>query len=391
MEMNTVVQKVKRDMCVGCSACDNICPSGALSMQPDRAGFLYPQLEEKKCISCGRCLAVCPALHHWDFVSCERLPEPSAQAAWSKDREIRMESTSGGVFSEVAKTFFQMGGYVVGARYDGAFLVEHYVGESVEDISLLRQSKYIQSDKKDVFQKIRALLKEGKAVLFVGAPCEVAGLYGFLGKMYDNLYTMDFICLGANAPRIYVRFLEMIEEVHGSKVSRVWFKNKTYGWHRFSTCVELQNGSSYLRDRDHDYFMRGYIGKSKLYIRPVCSHCRYKEIPRIGDMTLGDFWGIELLRPELDEDKGTSAVMLNSEKGKKLFERASEALHRADMTWRDIAAGNPALLNSVPVDPRQEQFFDDLERMRFDQLIERYAPMSWRRKIKDLFRHIMGR
>ena len=302
-----------------------------------------------------------------------------------------MESTSGGVFSEVAKTFFQMGGYVVGARYDGAFLVEHYVGESVEDISLLRQSKYIQSDKKDVFQKIRALLKEGKAVLFVGAPCEVAGLYGFLGKMYDNLYTMDFICLGANAPRIYVRFLEMIEEVHGSKVSRVWFKNKTYGWHRFSTCVELQNGSSYLRDRDHDYFMRGYIGKSKLYIRPVCSHCRYKEIPRIGDMTLGDFWGIELLRPELDEDKGTSAVMLNSEKGKKLFERASEALHRADMTWRDIAAGNPALLNSVPVDPRQEQFFDDLERMRFDQLIEKYAPMSWRRKIKDLFRHIMGR
>lgn len=362
---------IKKNECCGCFGCLNSCPKNCIQMKEDNEGFWYPKVNYSKCIECNLCIKNCPALNIHNKNE-DILKEAEVIAAYSKDEVLRLDSTSGGIFSEIAKYFIKEKGVVYGAIYNQKHLVEHYRGTTIEDIDKLRQSKYLQSNIGDIYRKVKEDLINKKKVLFVGTPCHVAALNNYLGKNYENLSTIDFLCRGINSPEAYKQYLKNLEKKYFSKIKRVIFKNKTYGWHRFSTKIIFENGQEYIQDRYTDSYMRGYL-EGNLFMRPSCHECRYKSLPRHADITLGDFWGIEKVRPDLDQDKGTSIFMLNTEKGKKTFESIKERIVFEKMKLNDIYLGNTALTQRVLLTKKQQKmreiFFKNYKEKDFENLV----------------------
>lgn len=365
--------------CTGCSACFNACPVDALSMAANEQGFAYPKVDYDKCIKCKKCLKVCPSLNP---LTVSRDPKPDVYAAWNQDACIRMDSTSGGVFSALAAAVLQRGGYVAGAEYDEQFRIRHTLIHSNDGIERQRQSKYAQSDLGTIFREIRLLLDQGELVLFCGTPCQSAGLQSYLMREYDNLFCCDFICRGVISPKVYYKFLKDMKPNIGASLKRVHFKNKDYGWNRFSTKLLFSDGSTYQKDRNEDYYMRGYLHHN-LYLRDCCYRCDYKTLPRVSDMSLGDFWGIGNYDPSLDNEKGTSVVIVNSEKGRLLLSWAKDALALSERTLEEVLSGNSCLLNSASVGPHRDYFFKHMDRCRFDTLIRRIDRKTQKLSLTD--------
>lgn len=374
-----MIDKIIGERCTGCSACINCCPKQAVTLVPNSEGFWYPNVSEKKCVQCNLCINACPILEPKQNLN---FPEPIIYAAWNKDDNVRIQSTSGGIFSALAKIFIQGGGCVIGARYCDDFAIAHYIIEREEDIHLLRQSKYAQSDLQDIFKEIQRKLKSKQKVLFCGTPCQSAGLQSFLSKKYSNLYTCDFICRGVISPKVYRKFLSDMSRKKGSALKTVQFKNKDYGWNRFSTKLGFQNETIYQEDRDHDFYMRGYL-KHNLYLRPSCHNCKFKSFPRVSDLSLGDFWGIGNYQKELDSNKGTSVVLINSEKGKELFSCMEDMLVCSERTLSEVVAGNSCVLHSAPVGEFRTYFFEYMDKMPFDKLIEKIEEKSQHLTLKE--------
>lgn len=327
----------------------------------------------------------------------ERYEKPDTYAVWSKNEKNRYVSTSGGAFTEFAKYIIANGGYVAGAQYNSACLVEHAIVDSMEGIERLRQSKYMQSDLKDIFREVKDKLKSGKLVGFCGAPCQVAGLYAYLGKEYENLFTMDFICRGMNSPKAFKAWLNEEEERQGSKAVRVWFKYKEGGWKSSPkrTRVDFVDGSYKVYEGEKNLFMYGYLS-SNLYIKPSCGNCRFKGLPRKADVTFADFWGID---SALDDDKGTSMLLVNSEKGRKIFVEVGEGMQVYQMDFERILAGNPMFSISVAVPEKATAFLQDLDNMCFTEALKKYdgypclVPL-WRkvaRKAKRAIKQSIGK
>jgi len=371
-----------REICNGCAACYNICPQNAIEMKSDSEGFEYPVINVNKCNECGFCNKVCPVLRRYSKSG--SVDNPKIFAAWSLDEEIRLNSTSGGIFSELAKLVLADKGIVVGAIYNKKNEIEHYAINNVNELGRLRQSKYAQSSIGLIYIKIKKYLEEGKEVLFCGAPCQNAALANYLNKEYDDLILCDFICKGVNSPKVYRKYLAMLENKYKSKVKEVHFKNKTFGWNRFSTKVYFENGDYYIKDKYDDLFMVGYVEKN-LYLRPACHNCCYKGLPRVTDITLGDFWGLGKTHPELDEDKGTSVVFLNTPKGTKFFERLNGTVFEEECSIEDVLGGNLCLDASVPPNKNRQAFFADLDKLPFDRLIKKYGDRSKKATVKKFF------
>lgn len=355
----------------------NICPAKAINMEPDHEGFLYPVINRKSCISCARCEEVCPVNQIKYFKSHSETAESTkyasnklgcdnveivdnqVYAAWSLDEHIRYNSTSGGVFSELALNVLGRGGYVCGAVYDDRFLVHHVLSDNSDSLLKIRQSKYIQSDIGDCMQLIKNELTKGKEVLFCGTPCQCGGLKNFLGGELTGLLTVDFICRGVNSGKVFRKYLDALEEKYHAPVTRVWFKNKEYGWNRFCTRIDFANGEKYLSDRYHDPFMRGFIEKN-LYMRPACSSCQWKQGKTAADITLGDFWGIEM-EAGLNSDLGTSYVKINSTKGREIWDRISPRLLYRPKSLDEAKRGNVCIDKAIVHDPARESFFASLD------------------------------
>jgi len=233
----------------------------------------------------------------------------------------------------------------VGARYRSDHLVEHALIRKKEEIEQLRQSKYVQSDIGFVFREVKNELKNGKPLLFAGTPCQCAGLRSFLEKDYENLYLCDFICRGVNSPLVYLKYLNELEERYGSKVKRVWFKNKTFGWNNFATKIIFEDGQEYIADRETDPFMLGYIkSKTTLYMRESCYQCKFKGVSRPVDITLGDFWGVEKQFSDVDTKNGISVVLVHSEKGKKLFDKIGKMIFSIESDVTNVILSNKCIL-----------------------------------------------
>lgn len=365
-----MINIVKQD-CTACGACNNICPNKSISMIPDDEGFLYPIIDQKKCINCKLCEKSCPIGNELDE---KNDSQPKVYAAWSLDKKVRFNSTSGGLFTELAKTFIAQGGYVVGARYNASHLVEHHIIKEEKDIALLRQSKYVQSTIGFVFKNIKKLLEQDKHVMFVGTPCQGAGLLSFLNKDYKKLLLCDFICRGVNSPRAYLKYLESMEKHYDSTIKKVWFKNKINGWNKFCTKIEFDNGKEYYADRYTDVFMKGYL-KNNLYIRPSCSNCYFKGFPRHADITLGDFWGVQLKDKKLDTDQGTSLVMIHSQKGKKHFEDLDNNIFKEEKELEEVLKFNPCAIKSIHMGEKRDYFFENIDTMDFQELINKIIGM----------------
>lgn len=365
-----MVSEIAKEKCTGCGACQSVCPLKCITMQPDEKGFLYPQVEIRHCVNCGKCSMVCPVENKVERKMND--VEPETWAAWSLEHNIRYESTSGGVFTELALEVLRQKGYVCGARYNEEHMVEHIMINKVSDLGKIRQSKYVQSDTKKVYIEAEEYLKKGEYVLFCGTPCECAGMYNYLGKEYDNLLCVDFVCRGSNSPKVYKLFLQSLEEKYGSKVSRVWFKNKALGWRRFSTRVEFENGEVYSEDRYTDLYIRGYIA-ANLYMRDSCADCQYKTMPRISDITLGDFWGIKTESVGAETDGGTSLVMLNSSKGREIFKRIQHRLFVNKRTFSEACNGNKCILESPKFNEKANIFWQDVDVMNIMDNIRRFC------------------
>lgn len=373
--------------CTGCSACQNACGLGAIELIADKEGFAYPHVDNEKCVRCGKCIKSCPSLQRTQK---SQYFKPEVYAAWNVDSEIRVLSTSGGVFTALAEAVISRGGYVAGAFYDDGFRICHGVISSMDEIPRLRQSKYAQSWMGSTFTTVRELLKGGKTVLFCGTPCQSAGLQQFLSKEYENLYCCDFICRGVISPKVYSKFLQDMQPTETVKLDTVHFKNKDYGWNRFSTKLVFCDGSVYQKDRNEDYYMRGYL-RHNLYMRPSCHHCQYKTLPRISDISLGDFWGIGNYDRSLDNEKGTSVILVNSRKGQALLALAQNRLALHSRSIEEVIAGNSCLLNVAQPGKYRKFFFDKMDRYPFDKLMLLIDKKSKRIPARVLVRENLGR
>ena len=367
--MISITNKVN---CCGCNACGDICSCGAISYKADKEGFWYPVVDESSCINCGQCEEVCPVISQADFI--KRYDKPKVYAAYTKDEAIRLDSTSGGVHSMLADKMFDKNAFVGGAVYNQDHTVSQIITDQRERLPEIRSSKYLQSDASSVYRAISERLNEGRDVFFCGTPCQVQALYKFLGKDYDNLITADFICRGVNSPKVFLSYMDMLESKYGSKAVSIKFKSKERGWHNFSIRVQFENGMVYCKDRWHDLFFIGYLQYNN-FVRPSCYDCKFKCFPQKADITLGDFWGIEKLDPSMDQDKGTSIVMINSDKGAALFETIKGDIVYKEFSQEEAAIGNPAMKQSLTsAYETRDAFFADLDLMPFEDLALNYFP-----------------
>lgn len=355
--------------CTACGACNNVCPNGSISMIEDNEGFLYPVINFNTCTKCGLCEKVCPVINK---IKLKDKLEPKIYAAWTLNEELRFNSTSGGLFTEIAKIVISKGGYVVGARYNHNHLVEHAIIKDEQSISLLRQSKYVQSEIGYTFKEVKSRLENNEYVMFVGTPCECAGLLCFLNKEYEKLLVCDFICRGANSPKAYNKYLLSKKEQYNSNVKKVWFKNKINGWNKFGTKIEFDNGKEYYADRYTDTFMTGYL-KYNLFIRSSCSDCKFKGFPRVSDITLADYWGIKIEDENINTDKGTSLVIINSFKGQEYFNSLAGKIYKVDGDLNLALQYNPCAVKSISMGEYRDYFFNNIDNIDFDELINDIA------------------
>lgn len=367
--------KIKNKVdCCGCNACGDACTYNAITFKTDIEGFWYPEVDETKCIDCGLCEKICPIINIDKLKKNDYEKPVRVLAAINKDMYVRWNSTSGGVFSALADVMYKQGGYVSGALYNEDFTVRNYISDNLEDLERLRSSKYLQSRAEGIFKEIRELLKSGKQVLACGTPCQMAALRSYLRKDYENLVIVDFICRGVNSPKVYRSYLDSLEKRYGSKVVYVKAKNKELGWRNLTRKVTFANGQSYYGVHMEDDFRRGY--HTNVFCRPSCYDCKFKGFPRIADITIADYWGIEKVDRNLDNNIGTSMILLNSRKGVSYFEQTKGHFEYRDTPFEAILDGNIALRKSIePAKINRKSFFESLDRHGFDYVTEKYYPL----------------
>lgn len=340
----------KKDCC-GCEACRQSCPRQCISMRRDTEGFLYPEVDAERCVECGKCEKVCPVIHSGD-----RRRPVAAVAAQNGDAEELKASSSGGIFSLLAKKVISEGGVVFGACFDEQFNVVHRHAESEEDIAAFRGSKYVQSRIGDEFIEARRMLRDGRRVLFSGTPCQIAGLRRFLGKEHDNLLTVDVACHGVPSPRVWSDYLSEISSGRG--LSGINFRNKSNGWKKFCVSMDFEDGKTpYCEFFEKNVYMLGFL--RNIYLRPSCHSCPSKSGKSGSDITLADFWGVERVDRQLDDDRGVSLVLINTPKGVEAI--AGIPADTTAVDYEVAVAGNSAIEKSVEMPSVRRSFWLDYE------------------------------
>ncbi len=373
--------------CTGCAACLNICPKQCITLKKDSEGFFYPHIDQDCCVQCNLCTIVC----HSDK---EKFSTPNtleAYAAYIKYEKELQNSSSGGIFREIAVFVIKNGGIIYGAAFTDAYTVKHIAVDSLEDICLLQGSKYLQSYMGNNYSLIKQNLETGRWVLFTGTPCQVAGLKKYLKKDYDNLFTLDIVCHGVPSPMVWKKYVQHIESFTSAKVKHINFRDKTYGWHKFSICLDFDNGLKQRTVFTEDLFMKGFL--ADIYLRPSCYHCDYKTISRISDFTLADFWGIQYICPEMENKNGTSLCWLNTEKSKLVWENIKDGIVFKRVNLENALKYNSAALYSSSMPKSREKFFELLAVSNFDIAIKTVLPkqnfyQKVVRRLKKLLKNI---
>lgn len=346
-----MINKLKYNQCTICQACINICPSKCISLKDRNYDFLYPSIDLEKCINCGLCEKVCPVINQIEI----QIPIKKAYAALNLDNSIRKESSSGGIFSALASEIIRNGGIVSGVSFDKDYNVNHIIVNELSDLKLLRGSKYVQSYIGLIFSKIKLELDNNKRVLFSGCPCEVAGLKGFLRKKYDNLYTVDFICHGIPGSITFKEYCNILKGKNKSEIVSFKFREKSNGWHSSRMKIEFDNNRIYSKCITEDPYMRGFLGN--IYLKASCHECKFRNFKSGSDITLADFWGAEVVQKDIDDNKGLSAVIVNSEKGKELLSQVKKYIYLKEVEIKEIIKYNKSLIESSLPSKDRELFF----------------------------------
>lgn len=369
-----MIQINRKEDCCGCHACSNVCPKNAITMEEDKNGFKYPKVDQNKCIDCSLCEKRCPILNNKVLKN-----QPIAYACINKDEEQRKNSSSGGIFSLLAEKILDNGGIVFGAKFNDDFDVEHDYIVKKEELYKLRGSKYVQSSINDTFKKAKEYLEQDKYVLFTGTPCQIEGLKSFLNKDYKKLFTQDIICHGVPAPNAWRKYKKYI--LNGSKIQKINFRNKEYGWKNFSINIKTDK-TNYLVSHHKDIYMGAFL--NDILLRESCYECKFKKENRISDITLADFWGIEKINSKIDDDRGISLVILNTENGKNIFDMIKDKMIYELVDLREALLYNKSMIRSVDKNKNREKFLSELENKEFDKCVKKYINnTSILKKIKN--------
>lgn len=378
----------RKEDCCGCSACISICNNNAIQFKQDEEGFFYPAINKEKCVNCGLCDNICPVK--------ERKATPNIKSEISvkeyyalrhKDKDTLLNSSSGGAFSLIAEYVLEQGGIVCGVEYSSNGVVRHAFVESKDELKRFRGSKYSQSDIRGIFRKIKMFLKEDRAVLFSGTPCQVDGLKKYLMKDYAKLVTLDLVCHSIPSPLIYREYTELASRRLGHKVVGIDMRYKrTYGWsHRFSYRFQFENGKSTI---DPLWIVNwGKLFFSELINRPSCAECEYTNLNRPGDFTIADFWDDDHNRPDLYSKEGTSLFLVNTEKGKALFQKIKDNADYWTITKEE--ALQPCLLHPTIQNPKRAEFWECYRDKGFKKVYAKYFAESKVRILKKIIKIIL--
>ncbi len=353
-----------RAQCSGCTACFAACPVGAIEMLPDEEGFLYPVINQEKCINCGKCVRVCP--FSADYAKAKGHIEPKCYALVHKDSDIRKTSRSGGAFFAMAESILRNGGVVYGVALNEELVAQTVRVDKVEDLPKLQGSKYVQSDKGNSFQSVRRDLSDGRRVLFSGTGCEVSGLHSYLQSVSadtEKLYTCDIVCHGVPSPKIWHDNVKYIEKKLGGKPEEISFRDKIFGWR--------PHIESYRRGKKIVYANR-YTSMFYAYlsIRPSCGSCHFCNYERSGDVTIADFWGVEKLNLPIDAPKGVSFLMIHTEQGNLLVDEISDNLELYTVKKEDTV--QPNFHKPTQLSPSRDSFWSEYNAVGYKKATGHY-------------------
>lgn len=376
---------INYENCTGCGACVQRCPKQCISWTTKEFDFRYPRVDEASCINCGLCEKVCPID--------KELKAPTAQKAYAavhKDSAVLEKSTSGGAFTALADTIFSRGGVVYGAAMLNGMQVKHIRTEDKISFADLRSSKYLQSDTGTTYQMVEQDLKQGKVVLYSGTPCQIDGLKCFLRKEYENLYTADIVCHGVGSQAYFDKYMEFAKERYG-KIKALRFRSKEYaGWSCGGGVVVVVDSSDCLKKipyRDFDNYYYSYFLSGDIY-RKSCYSCKYANTNRVGDFTLGDYWGVEALNLPLQTENGCSLLLVNNRHAMQLLDEI-ESLDRVETTVEQAAHCNKQLnAPSKLMDSRQNRI-GEYESMSGQQIQKEYLKNHRKTVVKGQLKALM--
>lgn len=365
-----MIQIQDKKLCCGCHGCAQACPKQCIEMVADGEGFFYPRVEESLCIGCGLCEKVCPILN---AKPSDPEKQPEAFAVKNDNEAIRKESSSGGVFTLLARQTIARGGVVFGAAWSEDHReVRHIPVRTEAELAKLRGSKYLQSTIGGCYAQAKESLDRGETVLFSGTPCQIGGLRSFLRKDYENLLCVDIVCHGVPAPGVWRRYLAECEEKSGAKVSNVTFRDKSTGWESYCITLDFQNGKRQSLPVSREPYMRAFL--SNACLRPSCHDCRFKKKDRDSDLTLADFWGIDEVCPEMNDQKGTSLMLVHTPAGQAALDGVRESMKLEQVALDAALHQNPSAVVSSKVHENREAFLSSLDEMAFPDAVKRWLP-----------------
>lgn len=376
-----MIKIAEKEKCCGCSACAQVCPKQCIRMRIDREGFQYPHVDSRACINCGLCEKVCPI--NADNNRIKKDPKATF-IAYSENCDVRMKSSSGGIFTELAEHTINNGGIVFGAAFDSDFSVHHVSVETTQRLKELQGSKYLQSRIENSYSEAKSALEQGQKVLFSGTPCQLAGLMSFLHKDYLNLITVDVLCHGVPSPMVWKKYVKEQEHSFGAKLKSVSFRDKTKGWNNSSVRLEFKNQKLLEQIHYENTFMRLFL--SNVCLRPSCYECLFKTMDRPADITLGDCWGVESHSPEMDDDRGTSVVIIHSSKGEALI---NAIRNRINIKQCELDVALPLESDSrksVKKPLKRDSFFFQIRFFSVKNAFKRMNATLLQRIIRKLFR-----
>lgn len=372
-----MIDQVKANECCGCKCCADACSRNAISFIEGTDGFQYPKLDKERCIQCGLCVKTCPIMN---LVSPAEPDTQDVLAAQCKDRAVRSNSSSGGIFSLLARMVIDEGGVVYGAALDDQMKLRHVKVEDVESLPNLMGSKYLQSDTMGVYQSVKKELIAGRQVLFSGTPCQVRALRLFLRKPFDNLLAVDVICHGTPSQASFDQYRSTLEKKRRTRITRVNFRSKASGWKSYSIEISHANGQRTITEHHQDLFMRGFL--ANLNLRESCYHCPANHYRSGSDLTLGDFWVYVHGQSRFENDDGVSAVIIHTEQGRRALEKCAAAFDGEKQELSRLVACNRVLEKSVERPPDRDAYLKLAMTGRFEKADDLYVCKTTKERIK---------
>ena len=371
---------INKKECCGCGVCSNICPKNCIGIETGKDGFTYPVIDTASCVDCKLCESVCPFMTQ---------PYKSmgikVYTCHSKDEDIRYNSSSGGIFSELATMVFDENGIVFGAAFDDTMELVPASAENKYELERLKGSKYVQCSTGDIYTRVKAQADTGRKVLFCGTPCQVKGMKGFLKKAYDNVLLVDFVCHGVPSMDTLRKYIAAREKESGKKIVNLSFRDKSISWESSGMRILYEDRTTEFCKKDQDYFLRGFL--KNLFLRDSCHNCKVKNLTSGSDLTLGDCW--RLVGTSKNDHKGESIVICNSKKGADALKCISERIISAVSDFEIETRYNRSAVHSVGYGRNRQKFFEVCNKLPFDEIIKRYTKDSLIVKAKRIIRKIL--